>query len=226
MALTVKSAVEGVANAALIVTSSVLVWTFALKPTPAAPGAPLKPPTEAVSLAGAAVEGSPAATVGLLVFSDFQCPYCGKFATDILPIVTEKYVKTGKVRLAFRQMPLDSHQFALPAAKLAQCAGDQGKFWAVHDDLFKNQKTLSTDWLTARSKTYGLDEAALQTCVESPATEDKIRADIAIAQKFDVRGTPTMFVGRLNGTDLTVTRVYGGTQQAGQITTVLDQLLK
>jgi protein-disulfide isomerase len=226
-----KSMLESTVNVALLVTCGVVVWTFALKPSPEGTGSgPLKPPVEAVSLAGAETQGNPAARAALIVYSDFQCPYCSKFATDVLPALVDKYVKPGKVLLAFRNLPLDIHPQALPAAIAAECAGRQGKFWAVHDELFKNQTALKEKGVPALVEAYRLDGPAFDACVQAPETKQQIQADAAAAQKFGVRGTPTIFMGALSGTNVRVSTAMSGVKPGAdpveEYSKALDALVK
>ena len=95
-------------------------------------------PSGPVFLGGAAVLGSATAPAAILEFSEFQCPFCGKFARETLPEFHETYVKSGQVALMFRHMPLGSHQFAAGAAEAAECAGRAGKFWELHDVMFRD----------------------------------------------------------------------------------------
>ncbi|MGH7634592.1 MAG: DsbA family protein, partial [Gemmatimonadaceae bacterium] len=87
-------------------------------------------PSEPQSLDGAPILGDPAAKVVIIEYSDFQCPFCGKFARETLPGFEKKYVSTGKAKIVFRHVPLEqAHPFALGAAVAAECAEQQGRFW-------------------------------------------------------------------------------------------------
>ena len=81
-------------------------------------------------------EGSP--PLVLVEIADFQCPYCGQGARDVLPQVGQNFIHTGKVELIFLDLPLQMHPFAFKAAQAASCAGDQGKFWDMYYELFGN----------------------------------------------------------------------------------------
>jgi protein-disulfide isomerase len=104
------------------------------------------PPTEPVALEGAELRGDRGAGVAIIEYSDFQCPSCGHFARESLPVIDRLYVQPGKVLLAFRHFPIsDLHPFAFAAAEAATCAGRQGQFWNMHDLLFRNQDHLGRD---------------------------------------------------------------------------------
>ena len=123
-----------------------LLWRAWVQPTLGAGRPALALPHDLQSLVDLHVSGSPQARVGLIVFSDFQCPVCGTFARDVLPVVIEKYVATGKVLLAFSDLPLEAiHPAALKRARIAECAGQQGHFWDTHDRLFANQTSGSVE---------------------------------------------------------------------------------
>ena len=221
-----KSALESAANVAMVVLCGVAVWMFATRPGGPAAKEQTKPPTELVSLEGAQIQGSSAAKVVMLVFSDFQCPYCSKLAAALEPVTTQ-YVATGKVLLAFRHLPIEQiHQQALPAAKAATCAGDQGKFWAAHDGIFKSPDVLKTDWQPGFSAVYGLDRSSFQACMTSPLTEERVRSDMALATKFSVRSTPTTFIGSREGNGMKVAKVLTGVTSAANIAKEIDTLLK
>src|SRR3989344_6219200 len=86
-----------------------------------------------VSLDDDPVKGDPNAPITIVEFSDFQCPFCERFFTETLPLIEKNYIKTGKVRLVYRDFPLGFHENAEKAAEAAECADEQGKFWEYHD---------------------------------------------------------------------------------------------
>jgi protein-disulfide isomerase len=85
------------------------------------------------------VQGASSAPVTIVEYSDFQCPYCARYSTETYPEIKAQYIDTGKVRYMFRHFPLSFHSEAELAAQAAECAGEQGKFWEMHDTLFANQ---------------------------------------------------------------------------------------
>jgi protein-disulfide isomerase len=131
------------------------------------------------------------APVTVVEFSDFQCPYCGR-ARDTIEQMMQEYA--GKVRLVFREFPLDFHKNAKKAAEAALCANDQGKFWEYHDLLFKNQQKLEVPQLKEHASATGLDSAKFTGCLDSGQHTKDVEADMAAGQKLGVPGTPTVFV--------------------------------
>lgn len=139
--------------------------------------------------------GNPNAPVTIVEFSDFQCPYCGRFFANTLGPLKEKYVKTGKVRFVYRDFPLASiHTEATGAAEAAACANDQGKFWEYHDTIFQNQPTLSAANYKQWAKDLGLNAAAFNQCVDSRKYADEVQKDFNDGRKAGVSGTPTFFI--------------------------------
>jgi protein-disulfide isomerase len=152
-------------------------------------------PKDPIAITSEPFRGSGAAKVALIEFSDYQCPFCGRYAKDIYPQIRTEYVDTGKIKYVFRDMPLPFHQNAFKAAEAAQCAGAQGKFWEMHDTLFANQSALGPEQLTAHAKTVGIDDAKFAQCLESAQFAADIKKDIADAGAAGITGTPSFLVG-------------------------------
>ncbi|HLA77803.1 MAG TPA: thioredoxin domain-containing protein [Vicinamibacteria bacterium] len=156
----------------------------------------LEPPRVAVDPTDDPALGPQDAPVTLVMFSDFQCPYCSKTA-PVLHRLAEKY--GSKLRIVFRDFPLlQIHKDAAKAAEAATCAAEQGKFWEMHDKLFANQGALQVDALKKRAAELGLDTAAFDGCLDSGKHTAEWQQDTADAQRYGVTGTPAAFVnGRL-----------------------------
>ena len=155
----------------------------------------LAPPRVAVSTAGAIRVGSPSAPVRIVVFTDFECPYCRE-AELTLSHLREQYGE--RVALYYFNYPLPSHPNAQPAARAAVCAAEQGRYSAYHDVLFAHQDDLAradyATWATAA----GLDRAAFEKCRASDAPQHRVEQDIREGIAAGVAGTPTFLVnGRL-----------------------------
>ncbi len=143
--------------------------------------------------------GREMAPVTIVEFSDFQCSFCKKFWADTLPRLKETYIKKGQVRFIYRHFAiLGKH--SVEAAKGADCAGEQGKFWEYHDKLFSSQGGLA--FTNAKLKRYtqemGLEIRPFSRCLDSDTYVKKIEGETAVAAFLGARGTPTFFVnGRL-----------------------------
>ncbi len=137
--------------------------------------------------------GPASALVTIVEFSDFQCPYCGRE----YPVI-EKLMKEydGKVRLVFRNFPLDFHPFAQKAAEAGACAADQGqdKFWALHNKMFENQQKLAVDDLKGYAKSVGLDAGKFEKCLDSGEKKGLVEADEKAGTEAGVNGTPAFFI--------------------------------
>jgi protein-disulfide isomerase len=169
--------------------------------------------------------GKENAKVTMIEFSDFQCPFCQRFFEETFPKLKEEYIDTGKVRFAFRHLPLEQlHPNAPKAAEASECANDQDKFWEYHDALFENFDTWTvatpetlTDELSALAGTLGLDTGTFTTCVTSGKYTDKVAQDLAEGQSKGATGTPTFFI---NG------KILVGALPYETFKTLLDQELK
>lgn len=150
-------------------------------------------PVTRVAVAATGPSKGPAdAPITIVEFSDYECPYCGK-AQDAVQQVFKAY--PGKVRLVFRDYPLDFHQLAPKAAEGAHCAGEQSKYWEMHDVLFSNQTALTPEDLAKHAATItGLDQAKWKTCLDSGKMAAKVIADTADGRAAGVDGTPAFFI--------------------------------
>jgi protein-disulfide isomerase len=125
-------------------------------------------------------KGSQTAKLILIEFTDYQCPFCSRHVQQTLPQIERDYVNTGQVRYVVRDFPLESiHKDALKAAEAAHCAGEQGKYWPMHDQLFANQNALGRDDLSADAGALGLDVQGIRRCLDSDKYAAKIRQDLA-----------------------------------------------
>ncbi len=141
------------------------------------------------------MRGSKDAPVQIVVFSDFECPYCARVET-VLNQVRARY--DGKIAVTFRDFPLPMHSSAETAAEAANCAGMQGKYWEYHDALFADQARLSPPDLRKHAETLDLDMGLFDACIEAGETKPKIAQDMEDGAASGVAGTPTVFVnGRL-----------------------------
>lgn len=173
-----------------------------------------------VKIGDSPVKGDANAKVTIIEFSDFECPFCGRYFAQTLPDITKTYIDTGKVKYAFRNFPLGFHQNAKPAALAAACVyalGGNDAFWKYHDTLYSNQKDLGPDNYKKWAKTVGVDEAKFTTCFDSKQFEAKIDADQADGQKAGVQGTPAFFIDG---------RLISGAQPFSVFQQVIDEELK
>lgn len=174
--------------------------TRAAAPVPSgAAAAPIQPVDIVLNLGKAPLRGSASAPIAIAEVSDFECPFCGRFARDTEPALVKQYVDTGKVRWAFVHLPLPIHKFAFKASEAAACAGDQGKFWEMHQLLFLKQgSALAPAFLPGKGEALGLNQSAYTSCLESAKHAPAVQAHIDMMRPFRITGTPTFFIGTLD----------------------------
>ena len=139
-------------------------------------------------------QGDANAPITLIEFGDFNCGYCGKWAHETLPLIVEKYIKTGKVRMAYVHYPILGDD-SMTAAEGAECAAQQDNFWEYHNLLYANQGIGFTPAnLTKLAGDMGLDKAAFEQCLANFPDRPLLEDDIRLAQVMGVRGTPAFLV--------------------------------
>ncbi|MGI0003088.1 MAG: DsbA family protein [Nitrosopumilaceae archaeon] len=156
-----------------------------------------------VSLSDDPVKGNPNALVTIVEFSDFQCPFCARFFAQTLPQIQQDYIDSGKVKLVYRDFPLESiHVNARAASIAAECADDQGTFWQYHNKLFEGQTQwarLSASDAANTFKQYaielGLNTDNFNSCFNSPKYLDEVNEDFQNGANYGVTGTPAFFIG-------------------------------
>jgi len=192
----------------------------------------LPPPSEldniVLSVEGTSVKGERTARLTIVEFTDYQCPICGRHFRDVLPRIEAEYIKTGKVRYVLRDYPLETvHPQALKAAEAARCAGDQGKYWEMHDRLFDKQGAFGPKDLAEHARVLGLEVPSFERCLDSGRHEEDIRKDIAAGLRAGVRGTPTFFFGVTGANDPNVKplRRMPGAVEYGGFKRLIESLL-
>jgi protein-disulfide isomerase len=149
------------------------------------------------------IQGDAAAPVWVIVASDFQCPYCQMWHAETYPTLVKDYVRTGKIRMAYLNYPLNMHKNAWPAAEAAMCASVQGMFWEMHDAIFGAQDRWSG--IPAANAAQFFDSLAVnkfslkpdeyRSCISSHETAALVQADFERLRSSGVETTPSFFVG-------------------------------
>ena len=190
----------------------------------AAPQEPLTPDPEKVKkdlkMGHLPVKGNENAKVPMVEFSDFECPFCGRFYSETLSQIEKEYIDTGKVKLYYRHYPLSFHPKAVPLANAAECANDQNAFWKMHDKIFENNATVSTmtdDQIKQWAADLGLDTSTFISCYDNKTHQSAIDEDTTAGTAVGVSGTPTFYI---NGRQLV------GAMPFASFKAIIDEELK
>jgi protein-disulfide isomerase len=151
---------------------------------------PLLLPRQDVAAVGQS-KGAQGAPITIVEFSDYECPFCGR-AEPTIKRILEEY--KGKVRLVYRDFPLDGHHAAQKASEAALCASDQGKYWEMHDLLFTNQEALAVPELKQYAGQLGLDQTKFDGCLDSGAKAKEIEESKKAGSEAGVSATPAFFI--------------------------------
>jgi protein-disulfide isomerase len=157
----------------------------------ARPGEPSPSERYKAEIKGAPFRGSKNALVTIVEFSDYQCPFCGRAETTLKKILDEY---KGQVRVVWRDLPLSFHPCARPAAIAARAAGQQGKYWQMHDKLFENQQDLVEKNLETYAEAIGLKMESFKAASKRGDLAKAVEQDERLAEKLGVKGTPAFFI--------------------------------
>lgn len=162
------------------------------------PAAPQRPAVDFnqihnLPIGSSPIKGKKEAAVTIVEFSDFQCPYCSKLQPTISQVLA---AYPNDVKLVFKDFPLSFHQQAQKASKAARAAGEQGKYWEMHDMIFENSSQLNDNSYKEFAAKLKLDEKKFMADFQSNKYDNLIQQDIVLGQSAGVGGTPTLF---LNG---------------------------
>lgn len=170
-------------------------------------------------------KGADSAQVTIVEVSDFQCPYCREFAANTYPRIDSAYIRTGRAKIVYINLPLSIHSNAFPAAEAALCAGVQGKFWPMHDRLFATQREWSSQTDAVQrfervAQELQLDMAAYRDCTAGDRTAPIIINDAMQAAEAGIRGTPAFILISRGGQ-----RTLSGAVPFDQFAREMDSLL-
>lgn len=183
-------------------------------------------PEPVVSIAGAPRLGDSQAKIGIVEFSDYQCPFCRKFHLKTVPELTAQFIETGKVQYFYKDFPLKMHRQSVPAAIAARCAGQQNQYWAMQHGLFVQQERLGTALFSELAQALKLDMPAFVNCMNDPGIQQAIYMDMVAGRQLGVRSTPTFLIGEIKGDRLVVKRMASGVPTVEDFAKELEPLLK
>lgn len=141
-----------------------------------------------------AVKGDANAPVTIIEWGDFECPFCSKFYSQTLGQIDTEYIQTGKVKLIYRDFPLDFHENAQKAAEAAECAGEQDKYYDMHDMLFEKGVVGGVHTFKGYASDLGLDTEEFNDCLDSGKMAAEVAKDLADGQAAGITGTPGFLV--------------------------------
>lgn len=147
---------------------------------------------------GSPILGDSNAEITILEWGDYQCTFCYKFHQNTLNTINEDFIKTGKVKLVFKDFPLNGPDSVM-AAEASYCAEDQGKYWDYHNELYKNWGGERTGWITRDSldkfaTTVGLDLEVFNICLDEKKYQDKVNALYDFGREIGIDATPSFLV--------------------------------
>jgi protein-disulfide isomerase len=147
---------------------------------------------------GSPIRGDSNAPITILEWGDYQCTYCHRFHETTLSTIEEEYIQTGKVKMVFKDFPLNGPDSVL-AAEGAYCANDQEKYWEFHDEVYKNWAGERTGWITRDSlnsfaTTAGLDLDKFNSCIDSHVYQDKVNRLYEAGRELGIDATPSFLI--------------------------------
>ena len=213
---------------AMVVLAALIVWQGRARffGTAPAPATSVPVPKSPISIAGKPTLGKSTARLAIVIYSDFEYPYCGVAARTMIPTLVRDYVEPGKAVLVFKNLPLPSHTLATAAAVAAGCAGDQGKFWPMHDHLFAQPGRLAESELRSAAGQVGLDLDRFEVCRSAGAALKSVDADRSEAESLKITGTPTFILGTIEADGRVRAReIVSGAKPITTFRAALDRLL-
>lgn len=180
---------------------------------------------ETMNVTGEPFMGESKASVAIIEYADFECPFCRRFEHDTFPKIRAAYIGTGKVKFIYRDLPLPFHPHSMAAARATRCAADQGKLWEMHASLFSDPATLEPSDIDSRAAKLGVDTNKLNACMTSNRFVDVIQQSIADASGMQISGTPTFVIGTLDHGALSVKKTVVGALPFESFRSVIDSLL-
>lgn len=170
--------------------------------------------------------GKADAPLTIVEITDYQCPFCGRHVRETMPQIVKDYIETGKVKYYVFDLPLESiHPTAFKAAAAVRCAGDQNKYWEMHNLLFAEQKNLAQ--FDQHAAALNLDAAQFSGCLTSGKFDADVRKDIGQVQTAGVSGTPGFYLGTSDakGTKVKTVKFINGAQPFAAMKPQIDELL-
>jgi len=180
-----------------------------------------------ISIEEGLTRGDLSARAVIIEYSDFLCPYCGKFAREMMPQLLRTYIDGGRALISFKHLPIAAHAGALTAAEGAQCAAEQGKFWQMHDLMFRNQPSLSeANGILDLARAAGVDLNSWSHCLNDERTRIQVEEDANSARALKITGTPSFIFGyRMSDGKVRPVSGFAGAKSIDDFNVALNRLL-
>jgi protein-disulfide isomerase len=185
-------------------------------------------PSATFKLTDEPTKGDRNAKLVLIEFTDYQCPFCARHARETMPQLDTEYIATGKLRYVVVDFPLASiHPAAPKAAEAGHCAGEQGKYWEMHDRLFANHRNLAPADLAGHAQALALDPGKFKECLDSGRHGARVQNGLAAGQNVGVRATPTFLLGivEADGSTVKTVQIIRGAQPLPTFRSAIDKAL-
>ncbi len=170
--------------------------------------------------------GKQDASIAILEFSDYECPYCAKHYKNVLPKLRESYINTGKVKYVMKDFPLEFHAHAKAASLATRCAGEQNQYWPMHNAIFEAKGQATEQLVNDAIKKLKLNEKKFKSCLEDPKQTTDIENDIALGASLGVTGTPAFVVGIVKDKKLINYKRVDGVQSFETFVSIINGLKK
>ncbi|MEQ1529178.1 MAG: thioredoxin domain-containing protein [Methylococcales bacterium] len=170
--------------------------------------------------------GESSATIAILEFSDYECPYCSKHYQNVLPKLRERYIDTGIVKYVIKDFPLEFHANAKKASLATRCAGEQGHYWQMHNAIFDMHGQVSDALIDTTVKQLKLNNQIFKHCLANPKHIVAIEKDIALGASLGVNGTPAFVIGVIKNNQLINYKRFDGVQSFETFATMIDSFKK
>ena len=187
-------------------------------------------PTFPTRIEGLMIDGSPAlgkidASVTVVEFSDFECPYCRRFHDDVLKPLKREYIDTGRVRFVHKDLPLPFHREADLAARVARCSQADNQYWQTYERLFDRQRCLTCEGAIAIADPDPAVQQRLRDCADEASTRTLVNTDRSEAELNGIRATPTFIIGPTVSPDRHTGQVHEGAMSWPEFRRLVNQAL-
>ncbi|MEE8387016.1 MAG: thioredoxin domain-containing protein [Acidiferrobacterales bacterium] len=186
----------------------------------------IRPRVSVVRFGTNPVSGNADATVALIEFSDYFCPYCRRFHGSTLEVIRKNYIDKGKLLYIYRDYPRGMAKKAVDAAIAVNCAGQQGAYWKMQEILYRYSPAINRAFYKSTAIKLGLDAQKYEACLHSDQQRSAVKRDFTYGRSLGIRGTPTFYVGPVMGNKITAATTIVGAQPYSKFSQAIERLLR